>query len=116
MNTRKERDSTEWMLKVVSTGEVEGCPNFPREFLCGLRGALEAGLSCEEITALLILFTGIYEASQRYSGEELIRRSVLLTRTMSGDIEYLNQVREQSERNKRFRQALIRRRGRKAGR
>ena len=107
--SRRKRSSTEWMLEAVASTSDVSCPNFPPEFLCGLRGALDAGLSCEEITAMLVLFTGVYEAAERLTGAELIERAVILACSMCGDVEFLQREREQTRRNKRYASTLIRR-------
>ena len=106
---RRRRTSTEWMLEALSKPSVE-CGQLPSEFLCGLRGALEAGLSCEEITAFLVLLTGIYEAGERMTGSELVERAVHLACMMKGDICFCTREREQKQRNK----ALLARKRRRA--
>lgn len=83
---KKKRTPTEQMIEAVSRAEPAACPNFPASFLCGLRGALDAGLSAEEITALLVLFAGVHEATSSLPRTELIRRAHLLADTMRGDI------------------------------
>ena len=96
----RKRSSTEWMIEALTKADETECKNLPPEFLCGLRGALEAGLSCEEITALLVLFTGIYEAGEKMTGSELVERAVLLASTMKGDICFCAGERTQKRKNK----------------
>ena len=82
---KRKRSSTQWMLDAVTRERSESM-DLPPELICGLRGALEAGLSCEEITSLLVLFAGIYEAAERWTGPELIERATLLGNMMKGEI------------------------------
>jgi len=98
MGTRK-RSSTQWMLETLSSGDGALNNTFPPEFICGLRAAMETGLSCEQLTAMLVLFAGIYEAGEELSGTELIERAMFLASTMRADIDYCVGVRE--ERKKR---------------
>lgn len=49
-------------------------PVFPDCFLRGLREALDAGLSCEQITASLVIGTGLYEMRDNFEGKELVDR------------------------------------------
>ena len=91
---KKKQSPTEWMLETVCNAEPLWSPDLPVEFVCGLRASLEAGLSCEEITALLILFIGVYEASERYTGDELIRRATTIANVMRGDVDDVARLRE----------------------
>jgi hypothetical protein len=105
---KKRKTSTEQMLDAVARAEKESQeerekerhPNFPHQFLIGLRGALDAGLSCEEITALLVLFSGIYEASAKVAGDALVERASLIAEVMSGDIDAESRRRIRIERSK----------------
>lgn len=97
MVKQKKRSSTQWMLEVLARTEKGECLNLPPEFLCGLRGCLEAGLSCEEIIAVLVLFTGVYEAGEKMSGPELVERAKHLASTMKGDICFYAFEREQKQ-------------------
>ena len=100
----KRKSSTERMIETLGGTGESSYVSFPPEFLSGLRGALEAGLSCEELTALLILFTGIYEAGEKMSGVELIQRAEHLSSVMRGDID--NSLREQ-ERSRKSRERKV---------
>ena len=105
---KKKKSSTEQMLDAVAKAREEseeGNPrNFPSAFLIGLRGALDAGLSGEEITALLVLFSGIYEASARMAGEALIERASAIAEMMAGDINEKSRDRLRVKKNKESRE------------
>lgn len=90
------------MLEAVekSKDKEEGELDLPPSFIVGLRGCLEAGLSCEEITALLVLFSGVYEASVHTNGEVLVERAVHLANIMSGDIEEVNEKKLTAKKNR----------------
>jgi len=111
MGRTRKRSSTEWMIKALAKADRTDV-SLPPEFLCGLRGALEAGLSCEEITALLVLFTGVYEAGERMTGSELVERAKHLAVSMKGDICLRADERAQRRKN---REALLAKRRRKRG-
>ena len=97
---KKKRSTTEWMLEAVQTEQTRETSNFPPTFLAGLRGALEVGLSGEEITAFLVLFTGVYETSENMLGQGLIDRAKLLVDVMREDIDQLDLDRIRVKRNK----------------
>jgi hypothetical protein len=109
MGKRKTLTSTEKMLQAVADAEEDKCPTFPSSFLVGLRGALDAGLSEPEITALLVLFTGVYEASVRMSGETLVNKAQMVAEVMAGDITDQNLHRLRIKRNKENRKEKSRR-------
>ena len=105
-----KRSSTQWMLDALASSERMG--ELPPEFVCGLRASLEAGISCEEITALMVLFAGIYEAGEKMTGPELIERAVHLSCMMNGDIRVCQSEVEQRRKNKEHR-ALLKKKKRK---
>jgi hypothetical protein len=76
---------------------------------------MEAGLSCEQLTAMIVLFAGIYEAGEKLSGSELVERAVHLASTMNADICYCSDVRERTRWRKETRKALIAQRKRRRG-
>lgn len=98
----KKRSSTKWMVDVLSSSNRETFPNLPPELLCGLRTALDVGLSCEQISSLLVLFAGIYEGSSKMSSEELRRRTEALATVMAEDISEQEKMQEQSLKNLAF--------------
>jgi len=100
---RMRKTPTEQMIDAVCAIHEDECPTLPATFLRGLRGALDAGLSAEQITALLVLFTGIYEASKKVPQDELIHRACLLANVMKGDIVDLSEQRSQAEANREYR-------------
>jgi hypothetical protein len=59
----------------------------PLPFLLGIRQALDAGLSCEQITSVVILMTGLYEALDVFEGEDLVRRASVIASTIRGQRE-----------------------------
>ena len=67
----------------------KGGPVFPDEFLIGMRAAVEAGVTCEQIVAHLTLITGLHKLLGAMDGEEMVLRSVEIVRVMRGDLEYL---------------------------
>ena len=89
-----KRSSTQWMLEALSSTDGAECKNFPPEFICGLRAAMDAGLSCDQLTAMLVLFAGIYEASGKMSGLELIEKAECLASAINADICYCADKRE----------------------
>lgn len=105
-----KRTMTEKLLDAVELSEETKCPHFPAEFLLGLRGALEAGLTGEEVVALLILFSGIYEASARMDGEELIDRVRRLSIIIKSDISIEEESRLRIEKNREWRKRMERER------
>jgi len=107
MSKQQKQSSTERMLEAVASADKVECKSLPPEFICGLRGALDAGLSCEQLTAMLVLFTGIYEAGDRMTGSELVERAVLLACVMNGDICFCTCEREQKQRNREQRKTLL---------
>lgn len=84
---RRKPTSTQRLLVAVEECNECACKNFPPEFLIGLRGVLDAGITCEQITAFLVLVTGWYRACEKMSGEELIQRAFALGRVIEGDID-----------------------------
>ena len=108
--SKRKKSTTEQMIEAVSGTRQDTHPNLPAVFLCGLRGALDAGLSCEQITAFLVLFTGIYEAADRMPGEVLIERSRFLVDAMRGDIADVNDQGRQLERNRKYQEERERQR------
>ena len=86
MGKKRRRSSTEWMLETLSKVEDSGCENFPPEFMLGLRGALDAGMSCEQITAGLVLMAGVCRASVRIKPEQLLERARFVARVIEGDM------------------------------
>jgi hypothetical protein len=110
---RKERSTTRWMLDVLGS-DKPGCLNLPPEFLCGLRAALDAGLTCEQITAVIVLFTGVYEAGEKMSGPELLERAKVLSASMVGDITSRQDELEQRKKNEAFQRKLLSRGSRKS--
>ena len=66
----------------IGVGQERGV--FPVVFLDGLRTALDAGLSCEQITANLILTASLYEALEQFDGEELIERVRQIAKVIKG--------------------------------
>jgi len=98
--SKQKRSSTQWMLESLSGMDESKCEHFPPEFICGLRGALEAGLSCEQLTAMVVLFTGIYEAGERMTGLELVERATHLSCVMRGDICFRSEELDQRRKNK----------------
>ena len=93
--SRRKRSSTQWMLETLSSANETECRTFPPEFICGLRAAMDSGLGCEQLTAMIVLFAGIYEAGEKLSGPELVERAVCLASVMNGDIRYCTDGQEQ---------------------
>ena len=75
----------------------------PPTFLRGLRKALTAGLTCEQLVSFLWILTGIYEIEHDYDGDELIERTAYVVGVMQGDMDYLNGQKEIGERRVRIR-------------
>lgn len=86
----KPKPMTVLLMEAVEKAQAqedESC--FPGAFLAGLRAALDSGLSAEQLTALLVLFAGIYEVSGSMDGEELLEKAKTLVSVMDGDIVYV---------------------------
>ena len=97
----RKRTSTEKMMEALSKCDACACRNFPPEFLIGLRGAIDAGLSCEQIAAFFVLVTGWYKACDMLDGAALLRRASRLARVMAGDMEEESFVRKSKKKNRR---------------
>jgi len=95
-----KRSSTQWMLETLSKADGAECKNFPPEFICGLRAAMDAGLSCEQLTAMIVLFAGIYEAAEKMSGPELVEKAEHLAGAINADICYFADKRERVQRKR----------------
>jgi len=104
--SKQKRSSTQWMLESLSGMGESKCEHFPPEFICGLRGAVEAGLSCDQLVAVIVLFTGIYEAGERMTGSELVERATHLVCIMKGDICFRSGERDRN-RKSREKKALL---------
>jgi len=57
---------------------------FPEDFLVGLRSALDAGLSCEQITSILMLSTALYSMGDCFDNDSLLERTSRLVSVMRG--------------------------------
>ncbi len=55
---------------------------FPEEFIRALKGLLDTGLSCIQITSFLIVMRGMAELQDRYEEGELLGKSVEILRIM----------------------------------
>ena len=56
----------------------------PRSFIAALHNALETGMTCEGIVALLMLMTGFIDATRELPGDGVVERAVNLVRIMKG--------------------------------
>lgn len=92
----RKRTSTEKMMEALEKCDACACGNFPPEFLIGLRGAIDSGLSCEQITAFFVLVTGWYKACDMLDGEALVQRAFMLAKVMSGDAKEASLLRDKS--------------------
>ena len=77
--TRSMWVALEEQLASVDTGAV-----FPRSFLISLRLALESGLSCQQITSMILLQTALYEMCDTFDNESLIDRTNKILKLMRG--------------------------------
>ena len=75
-----------WDCVVPPEPECLERPLLPGSFIEGLRAALETGMSCEQITAMLFVMAGLYEMMDRFDPDELVGRSVEIVRVMKGDL------------------------------
>jgi len=78
-STKRLWEGLEWLER------CEDGPTFPKEYLNGLRMALEAGLSCEQIVSFLVLASGIYECGAAFDEGELLHRSQYIISVMKRD-------------------------------
>ena len=62
---------------------------FPESFLSGLREALVAGLTCEQIVAFLAITSELHKVLHNFDGQELLDRTDGILRAMEGDLEFL---------------------------
>jgi len=87
----KGKTATEWMWKAVV--EDEDCEErkgrFPFKFISAVRVALEQGMSADQITAGIVLFAGVFHATETIDGEELVVRSREFVLSMREDIDRL---------------------------
>jgi len=81
------RSTTEWLVEAVTRESTAVVPQWPPSFLAGLRGALGAGITCDQITAMIILQTGVDEAMIVSSGDTIVERAKTLMEIMKGDID-----------------------------
>jgi hypothetical protein len=58
---------------------------FPPRFLESLRLALEAGMSCEQISSVLYMATAVYKMGDRFEPDELLLRIRSLADVIGGD-------------------------------
>lgn len=77
----------------------------PSSFLKGLRGALVAGLTCEELVSLMLIITGIREMEHDYDRDELVMRTTNIVNVMRGDIDYMSRQQELEKRRIKIRNA-----------
>jgi len=59
---------------------------FPKQFLVGLRLALEAGISCQQITSMLILQSALFDLTDKFEGESLVQRTRQIVEVMQRDL------------------------------
>ena len=77
------RSNTELLWRSLDDND-EQRPTMPKSFIYGLRACLEAGMSCEQITAMLLVVGGVYEITFELAGDELVRRTAEVLRVMKG--------------------------------
>ena len=100
MGKKRHETSTQKLLRAVEECDSCLCKNFPPEFLIGLRGVIDAGISCEQITAFLVLASGWYKTCDRMGGPELVERARMLSDVMSGDVDEEIVIRKRIEAGK----------------
>jgi len=67
----------------------------PKEFIIGIRCALDAGMSCEQIVSVLVLSAGVYKANAgMLETETLIERATNLARVIECDQDMVRRKRE----------------------
>ena len=94
--------NTKALWDYVEAGvEQDERPSIPPRFIDGLRQSLEAGLTCEEIVASLILFAGFHEALRRMGGLTATEKALNLVKVMKRDIE-LSRAEERFEQRNNF--------------
>lgn len=76
----------EEQLSTRSDQQEVGLSVFPKPFLISLRFALESGLSCQQITSMIILQTSLMEMSHLDKGS-LLSRVHRLVEIMRKDLE-----------------------------
>ena len=69
----------------------------PPSFLMGLRKALKAGLTCEELVSFMLILTGIHEMEHNYNSGELLERTAHIVDIMKGDIDYMKRQKESED-------------------
>ena len=65
-------DALEEQLKEPTEGRLRV---FPKQFLVSLRLALESGLTCQQITSMIILQSSLNDLSYRFHGDSLVERT-----------------------------------------
>ena len=73
-------------LEVELSRDEEERSSFPKGFLIGLRLALESGLTCQQITSMIILQTSLFDMSKSFDRESLISRARYLAEVIKEDI------------------------------
>jgi len=85
-----DRDTQKLWDSVKAGRTDETTPTLPLNFIDGLRRSLESGLSCEEITSCLILFTGFHESMRRMGGKSAVEKALNIVHIMKRDIDIEN--------------------------
>ena len=69
-----------------AAGSAEARLVFPEAFLESLRSALDAGMSCEQITSCIYMVTAVVRMGDRFCPDELVPRVKSLAEVIGGDI------------------------------
>ncbi len=93
LETRKLWEAVE-AEGIIKEGTTQVGMTFPESFLSGLRNALKAGLTCEQLVAFMSIITGLHEISKGFGDDELVKRTAYLVEVMKGDLEFLEKQRE----------------------
>jgi len=93
IRTRKLREAVEACGEQLPSQCKQGNV-FPEEFLCGIRNALEAGLSCDEMVGVLLLLTRLHEVLDEFGSTEFLSRVSNIVAIIQEDIDYLDRMRD----------------------
>jgi len=71
---------TEKLKEVLETSAKQRI--LPKSFLEALSAALDSGLTCDQIAAILLLIAGVKEGEDVWEGTALVERAALLMNSM----------------------------------
>ena len=95
MAKKKQKQSDKPIWDSMTDGTFRGGPKeihsvFPKQFLVGLRLALESGMSYQEITSMLILHSALRSIHKHVPQNEIVVRTQTIVNVIREDIRLRN--------------------------